>query len=110
MSLPDGVEPIEFGKRTTQAHEILEQGAAAIRQRAASRDLEQTGERSMLRTVAAFNALTGHSLSEREGWVFMVMLKAARAQLGALNPDDYVDGAAYFALAGECAATAGGGS
>jgi hypothetical protein len=62
------------------------------------------GERSMARCVAAFNALTGHQLTEREGWMFMAMLKASRAQAGALNLDDYVDGAAYFALAGECAA------
>jgi hypothetical protein len=51
----------------------------------------------------AFNALTGHELSERDGWLFMVMLKAARATAGGHNPDDYEDGAAYFALAGESA-------
>lgn len=57
----------------------------------------------MKRAVDAFNALTGHKLTEREGWLFMVALKAARATAGAHNPDDYEDGAAYFALAGEAA-------
>lgn len=75
---------------------------AAIEQRAVQRDLRD-GERSMARTVAAFNALTGGSLSERDGWIFMVALKAAHATAGGHQLDDYTDGAAYFALAGECA-------
>lgn len=57
----------------------------------------------MKRTVNAFNALTGHTLTEQEGWLFMVTLKAARAMAGSHNPDDYEDGAAYFALTGEAA-------
>lgn len=82
---------------------ILDEAAGAIRQRAASRDLPQ-GERSMARTVAAFNAMTGRNLTETEGWLFMVQLKAARATAGAFNRDDYVDMAGYAALAGESAA------
>lgn len=71
--------------------------------RAAERD-QPSGERSMLRTVTAFNALTGHRLSERDGWLFMAVLKAARAASTHTGlPDDYEDGAAYFALAGEAA-------
>jgi hypothetical protein len=34
----------------------------------------------------------------------MELLKVARRQNGAYNPDDYVDGAGYAAVAGECAA------
>ena len=83
------------------APEILATAARCISQRAATRDLP--AERSMVRTVSAFNALTGHHLTERDGWLFMVALKAARATAGNHNADDYVDGAAYFALAGECA-------
>jgi len=55
----------------------------------------------MSRTVAAFNGLTGHTLSEVQGWQFMVLLKLARANGGAFHLDDYIDGAAYAALAGE---------
>lgn len=60
------------------ACEILHTAEVCIGDRASSRDLPD-GERSMARTVAAFNALTGHRLSERDGWLFMVALKAARA-------------------------------
>ncbi|ULQ45937.1 DUF6378 domain-containing protein [Flagellatimonas centrodinii] len=83
------------------APQILTAAADAIADRAASRDV--AAERSMARTVKTFAALTGHNINEREGWVFMAVLKLARAQAGALNPDDYVDGAAYIGLAGECA-------
>jgi len=87
----------------SDAAEILTRAAGHMRDRAASRD-QPAGERSMARTVAAFNALTGHTLSERDGWVFMIALKAARAcSTPAGLPDDYEDGAAYFALAGESA-------
>ena len=82
------------------APDILHRAAQHIADRAASRDLPQ-GERSMGRTVAAFTALTGATLNERDGWLFMAVLKAARATAGAHNEDDYEDGAAYFALAGE---------
>jgi hypothetical protein len=82
------------------APEILEVAAGHILARGNSRDLPQ-GERSMRRTVDAFNAITGLVLSERDGWLFMAILKAARATAGGHNPDDYEDGAAYFALAGE---------
>lgn len=86
-----------------RAPDILKRAAQHMEDRAAARDQAQ-GERSMARTVAAFNALTGHQLTERDGWMFMVALKAARA---CTTPngiaDDYEDGAAYFGLAGECA-------
>ena len=87
--------------------EQLRQAAQCIADHAASRDLPE-GERSMSRAVATFNTLTGHNLSERDGWVFMNILKLSRAQnsveTGApVNLDDYIDGAAYMALAGEVA-------
>lgn len=80
---------------------ILVRAAERISEAAAARD-NKAGERSMARSVRAFKGLTGHSLTEREGWVFMAVLKLARAQAGGeYNEDDYVDGAAYMALAGE---------
>ena len=84
------------------APEILVQAADCIGDRASQRD-QANGERSMARTVAAFNALTGHNLSEVDGWEFMAILKLARSRGGKHRLDDYVDGAAYFGLAGECA-------
>lgn len=86
-----------------KAEDTLAHASEAICDRAKQRD-KPSGERSMLSAVNAFNGLTGHNISEREGWIFMVMLKAARAQNGVFRADDYVDGSAYFALAGECAA------
>lgn len=87
-----------------KADEILEAAADHLRDRAAARDTPG-GERSMGKTVAAFNAVTGSNMSERDGWIFMVLLKAVRAcTTPAGRADDYEDLAAYGALAGECAA------
>lgn len=88
------------------AESLLATGADHLRQRAATRDLPQ--ERSMKRAVTAFNVLFGPqlrqgSVTEVMGWQFMAVLKMARASAGAHNLDDYVDQAAYSALAGECA-------
>jgi hypothetical protein len=87
--------------KRASAQDILDAAHEAMGQRAATRDM--ASERSMARTVATFNALTGHQLTEVQGWQFMAVLKLARAQGGRLNMDDYIDGAAYMALAGECA-------
>ena len=81
------------------AQEILLAASEAIGDRAASRDTE--AERSMARCVAAYNALTGHELTELDGWIFMAVLKLSRSRAGRHHLDDYIDGAAYFALAGE---------
>lgn len=88
------------------AESLLATGADHLRQRAATRDLPQ--ERSMKRAVTAFNVLFGPqlkqgSVTEVMGWQFMAVLKMARASAGSHNLDDYVDQAAYSALAGECA-------
>lgn len=64
------------------------------------------GERSMEATINAFEAVTGHSLTVTQGWLFMALLKAVRTQQGEHKADSFIDGAAYFALAGESAAQA----
>lgn len=81
---------------------ILRTAALLLGQRAPQRDKE-TGERTMRRAVMAFNELEGTDLTESQGWKFMQVLKMARSSQGELNIDDYVDGAAYAALAGEAA-------
>ena len=83
------------------APEILKEAIRCIGDRAKERDIDQ--ERSMKRCVTAFNAMTGLPLTEEEGWIFMVFLKLARSQQGEFKLDDYVDMAAYAALAGESA-------
>ena len=84
-----------------KAHEILQEAMNALNDRAASRDVEE--ERSMRAAVASFNALYGLSLTEEQGWMFQVILKASRSKGGDVRVDDYIDGSSYFALAGECA-------
>ena len=89
---------------------LLRGAADTIAQRGQERDTSADGqqqERSMAACVAAFNALEGTQLTERQGWAFMQVLKmtraAATARNGRYNADDYLDGAAYAALGGEAA-------
>jgi hypothetical protein len=92
---------------------LLSDAAHIILQRGVERDTGGAGqpqERSMAATVAAFNAIEGTTLTERQGWAFMQTLKLVRAantaRNGRYNPDDYQDGAAYAALGAEAAANA----
>jgi hypothetical protein len=62
------------------------------------------GERSMGKTVSAFNTIIGLTLSEEQGWLFMEILKQVRSQQGNYRADNYEDMVAYAALRGECAA------
>ena len=83
------------------APDILTQAADVLAARGALRDSE-SGERSMARCVAAFNAMTGHAVSERDGWYFMCCLKQARSRAGAYHADDLLDAVGYAALEAEC--------
>ena len=86
------------------AVELIQKGLQVLKERATGRGLtENQGERVMNRTTKIFNATTGRDMTEREGWLFMVCLKMARAQEDKrFNPDDYIDGSNYWALTGEC--------
>lgn len=83
------------------ATDILRTAADVIEQRGQLRD-KSDGERSMARAVRAFNTLTGSTLSELDGWLFMSVLKMARATAGKPHLDDWVDLAGYAALGAEC--------
>jgi len=85
-----------------KAHEILEAGLGHMKDRAATYD-KPAGERSMGATVAAFHAITGHAMTEEEGWLFMGVLKMVRSQQGGFRADNYEDLAAYAGLQGEAA-------
>lgn len=89
------------------AHDIIQQAGAEMTDRAATYDKPE-GERSMAAAVAMFRAMTGDGAMDtpERGWLFMACLKMVRSQQGALRMDSYIDGAAYFALAGEAAAEA----
>lgn len=93
-------EQITIQAPAPSATDLLDEAAWCLADRASARDTEK--ERSMAKTIKTFNQLTGRDLTEADGWVFMVVLKLARAQVG-MRRDDFVDGAAYMALAGESA-------
>lgn len=86
---------------TVTAPDLLDAAAGHLRDRAAVYD-KPGGERSMAATVQAFNAITRHTLSESEGWLFMECLKAVRdfTAVGG-HADSSVDRIAYAALAAE---------
>ena len=77
---------------------VLQTAIDTMVARGKSRD--QGKERSMAKTVDMFNAFAGTDISETEGWVFMVMLKLSRATTR-YDYDNFVDAAAYIALAQE---------
>jgi len=86
------------------AFSILQRASEHMQARAVQYD-KPDGERSMGATVAAFNAITGHTLTEAEGWLFMALLKAVRAfQRPGYHADSVEDMAAYVALMGEAKA------
>lgn len=85
------------------APDFLRAGLTHMNDRASTYDKPE-GERSMGRTVAAFNIITGHQLTEEQGWLLMGLLKMVRSQQGDFKADHYEDEAAYSALRGESAA------
>lgn len=99
-------QPIHFPKTEKlppeTAPDFLENAIDHMINRAALRD-SPTGERSMAKTVAAFNVIHGTALTEVQGWQFMQLLKIVRSSQGQYVADDYEDAAAYAALAGEAA-------
>lgn len=84
-----------------KAAELLGRAAKHMHDRAATYDKPE-GERSMGRTVDAFNAVTDNTLSESEGWLFMALLKAVRSETRSEpHQDSLEDLIAYTALYAE---------
>ena len=83
------------------APDILEQAAKILGDRGKTYD--DGRERSMRKIVKTFNSLTEQDLSERDGWIFMVLLKLVRLY-DAPSPhlDSLLDLPAYAALLAEC--------
>lgn len=91
-----------------KAAELLGRAAQHMHDRAATYDRPE-GERSMGRTVDAFNAITGHALTEAEGWLLLETLKNVRAfTRNEPHRDSYEDAIAYSALKAEAALRGGG--
>ena len=85
-----------------KASDYLKEAAKVIDDRAAFRD-KPDGEYSMARAVQAYVALHGPKIeTELDGWLFMCVLKLARATAGKTHEDDWTDLSGYAALAAEC--------
>ena len=85
-----------------KADEFLRKGISEMDARKSTYDAPN-GERSMGKAVDMYNTLTRGNMSEQEGWLFMALLKMVRSQQGKFKEDNFIDGAAYFGLAGETA-------
>lgn len=83
---------------TTSAPEILTKAANLLAERGKQYDTGK--ERSMAKTVRAFNAITGHDLSEQDGWYLLLILKGVRQYQnpGKAHVDSLEDSVAYAAL------------
>lgn len=90
--------PAEDHART--APDFLQQAASLMQERGKQYD-QPGGERSMGKTIAAFNAITGRDLSEPEGWMLMGLLKTVRQYSGDYHQDSAEDKIAYAALEAE---------
>ena len=88
---------------TVSAPTLCETAADLMRERAKTYDVGGTmeGERSMAKTIAAFNHIAGRDLSEGEGWLLMAVLKMVRDRTNGPHKDSIEDLVAYAALYGE---------
>ena len=82
----------------TTAPEILTKAANLLAERGKQYDTD--AERSMAKTVRAFNAITGHTLTESDGWYLLLILKGVRQYQNPSKPhiDSLEDAVAYAAL------------
>lgn len=88
-----------------RAHEVLTQAADLV---AGDRDRAHGGKvENFTNTAALWNAYLGGRLTTpltaTDAALLMALMKIARTKSGALNLDDFVDGAGYLGCAGEIA-------
>lgn len=99
-------KPTEHDPMTTTptANTLLQKAAEHMAQRASTYD-KPDGERSMGRAVEAFNHITGHRLTEPEGWLLLQVLKDVRLfSRNTYHADSAEDCIAYAALKAEAKA------
>jgi hypothetical protein len=89
------------------ATEYLEQARLIQEERAKEYDTPG-GERSMAAVVTAFNVLYDKSLTETEGWGFMILLKMRRGHSApGHHEDSSADQVSYSALQAESSSREG---
>jgi len=82
------------------AHNFLNSAGALMVSR--GKEYDKKEERSMGKTVEAFNAITGQALTEAEGWLLMQLLKDVRQWAAPkFHRDSADDCVAYAALKAE---------
>ena len=85
----------------TKAQDLLHRAADLMDKRGKQYD-QPSGERSMQATVTAFNAISGYSLTEADGFLLMALLKMVRDQQRETpHRDSIEDLVAYASLYGE---------
>jgi len=91
-----------------QADEFLLNAATTLKSRGKDYDSSQNRieERSMKKTIEAFNSITGNELNEEDGWLILLLLKQTR-QYSSTNyhHDSAIDSVGYAALLAECLST-----
>ena len=92
----------------SHAKQFLKKALEVQDSRANEYDTDAEEERNMGKIVRAFNAITGHTLTEAEGYLFMETLKNVRL-FGApsFHEDSAVDGISYASLKAEAKAKEG---
>ena len=84
-----------------KAYEFLNEASKVMDERGQTYDSDG-GERSMAETIEAFNAITGNTLSEADGWLIMLLLKQVRQwQSLGYHHDSALDSVGYSALLAE---------
>lgn len=98
----DKQEAIKSPKKAT---EFLSKALSLLEERGKDYDQPQ-GERSMGKTVVAFNAITGHNLKESDGWLILQLLKDVRQNQNrdSYHADSAEDCISYAALKAEALA------
>lgn len=99
-----GDEYVRHVENPTEARDFLRKSEKIMVDRGKEYDSPQ-GERSMGKTITAFNAITGRDLKESEGWLLLELLKNVRQWTTALfHRDSAEDGVTYSALKAEALA------
>ena len=91
-----------FAKKTTKtSRDYLRESISIQNERSVDYDSED-GERSMGKTIIAFNAITGYDLTEPEGWLLLQLLKDTRQWTSpTIHEDSALDCVSYAALKAE---------
>lgn len=93
--------PTKTAQAPMTAPTLMSKAVEHMQARASTYDRPE-GERSMGKTVDAFNIITGRNLKESEGWLLLQLLKDVRLfQRPGYHADSAEDCIAYAALKAE---------